>query len=158
MDRYTWSRLTSRDEVARRAANPALESSALDALGAARWADGRRAEAVAIYMERARLLDQMRANHPATGLEQMDILYMTGDVQLSIGNLPEAVAQARRVGRHDRRAARGRLDHGEPPALLRRRLHRGPRGLEPPGLLRGCCLPAQAPSTKVTLLISWSVV
>ena len=40
---------------------------------------------------------------------------------------PHRVAQARAVGRHDGRAARARLDHGEPPALLGRGLDERPR-------------------------------
>jgi predicted ATPase len=82
--------------LARRAADPVIESSALDALGASRWTQGRRVEAIAIYRDRVDLLERMRVHDPATGAEQMDILHMAADALLSIGDLAGALAQARR--------------------------------------------------------------
>jgi predicted ATPase/DNA-binding CsgD family transcriptional regulator len=79
-------------EAARRIDDPVLESSALDALAAAVWADGRLAESARIETDRVALLERMPVHDPRACAEQLDILHMAADTPLSRGDLPRALA------------------------------------------------------------------
>lgn len=85
---------------ARAVGDPILESSALDALAAAKWAEGHLAASAEICRDRVALLGRMPVNDPRSGVEQLDILHMVSDVQLSRGNLPQAKSFARDAARH----------------------------------------------------------
>ena len=114
-------RSTSATEPAARAAltaarnvdDPVLESSALDALGAAVWADNRLAEAVQIQNDRVALLARMSAHEPRSGTEQLDILHMASDTLLSRGDLPSALAFSRQAVYHPLAAGTMHLLHRE---------------------------------------------
>ena len=90
--------------TARDAGDPLLESSALDALSAAAWAESELVESVQISIDRVALLDRMRPDDPRAGTEQIDIVHMAADTRLALGDLPGAVEWAERSMRHPLRA------------------------------------------------------
>src|SRR5215831_14235118 len=93
---------------ARRAGDPVLVSGALAAaVAAAREADQLR-ESYRLIQERATLLDRLPRHDPRAGAEIVDIIHGSADSAAIAGDLPAALASARRgqwdsivVGRHD---------------------------------------------------------
>ncbi|HEY1737672.1 MAG TPA: hypothetical protein VGI86_03125, partial [Acidimicrobiia bacterium] len=76
--------------TARALNDPPLESSALDALAAAHWVEGRLAEAARVTTTRIELLEQMPMHDSRNGCEQVDILHMASETLLARGDLRTA--------------------------------------------------------------------
>jgi hypothetical protein len=93
---------------ARRADDPVLISGALAAAVAAAREAGQLRESYRLIQERALLLDRLLRHDPRAGAEIVDTLHAAADSAAIIGDLPAALASARRgqgdsivVGRHD---------------------------------------------------------
>ncbi len=93
---------------ARRADDPVLISGALAAAVAAAREAGQLRESYRLIQERALLLDRLSRHDPRAGAEIVDTLHAAADSAAIIGDLPAALASARRgqgdsivVGRHD---------------------------------------------------------
>ena len=82
-------------DAAVRSGDAVFESSALDALSAEAWQDGRLARSAEICFERVALLDRMKLHDPRVGGEQLDILHMASDVPMSRGDVSTALAFSR---------------------------------------------------------------
>ena len=93
---------------ARRTDDPVLISGALAAAVAAAREAGQLRESYRLIQERALLLDRLSRHDPRAGAEIVDTLHAAADSAAIIGDLPAALASARRgqgdsivVGRHD---------------------------------------------------------
>jgi predicted ATPase/DNA-binding CsgD family transcriptional regulator len=93
---------------ARRAGDPVLISGALAAAVAAAREAGQLRESYRLIQERATLLDRLPRHDPRAGAEIVDIIHESADSAAIAGDLPAALASARRgqgdsivVGRHD---------------------------------------------------------
>jgi predicted ATPase/DNA-binding CsgD family transcriptional regulator len=93
---------------ARRTDDPVLISGALAAAVAAAREAGQLRESYRLIQERALLLDRLPRHDPRAGAEIVDTLHAAADSAAIIGDLPAALASARRgqgdsivVGRHD---------------------------------------------------------
>jgi hypothetical protein len=93
---------------ARRTDDPVLISGALAAAVAAAREAGQLRESYRLIQERAELLDRLSRHDPRAGAEIVDTLHAAADSAAIIGDLPAALASARRgqgdsivIGRHD---------------------------------------------------------
>lgn len=86
--------------AARRADDANLESSALDAVVAALSDERRLVESARVSVSRIALLDRLRPDSPRDGAEQLDILHMSAESLLTLGDLPRALEAARRGLEH----------------------------------------------------------
>jgi predicted ATPase/DNA-binding CsgD family transcriptional regulator len=94
--------------AARRSGDPVLISGALAAAAAAAREAGQLRESYRLIQERAVLLDRLPRHDPRTGAEIVDTIHTAADSAAIAGELPAALASARRgqgdsivVGRHD---------------------------------------------------------
>ncbi|HEV8557727.1 MAG TPA: LuxR C-terminal-related transcriptional regulator [Actinophytocola sp.] len=83
--------------AARAVGDPALISGALDAVTCTLARTGRMRAAFELNSERVRLLDRLPRHDPRAGFEITDIFHMANEFALMAGELPTAVANARRV-------------------------------------------------------------
>ena len=83
--------------AARTAGDPVLISAAIDAVTSADGAAGRFRDAHRLSRERIRLFDRLPRHDPRIGLEIIDTLHVTPLVAVAAGDLPGAIAAARRA-------------------------------------------------------------
>jgi predicted ATPase/DNA-binding CsgD family transcriptional regulator len=95
--------------AARRTGDPVLISGALDAVVEALDADGRLREAHQVSKERAALLDRLSRHDPRTGAEIADTFHMVTEIAVTAGDLPAALATARRAQDDDTAAGQPHL-------------------------------------------------
>lgn len=94
--------------MARAAGDPVLISGAQDALAATMLVTGRLREADRLSQERMRLLDYMPRHDPRNGIETFDAFHSAIECATLVGDLPGALAIARRAQADD---ALGRQPH-----------------------------------------------
>ncbi|HEU5471554.1 MAG TPA: LuxR C-terminal-related transcriptional regulator [Actinophytocola sp.] len=83
--------------AARAIDDPALISGAMDAVTATMAISGRMRAAFELTAERVRLLDRLPRHDPRAGFEVTDIFHMANEFALMAGEVPAALANARRV-------------------------------------------------------------
>jgi predicted ATPase/DNA-binding CsgD family transcriptional regulator len=83
--------------AARAIDDPALISGALDAVTASLAVAGRMRAGFDLTAERVRLLDRLPRHDPRAGFEVTDIFHMANEYALMAGEVPAALANARRV-------------------------------------------------------------
>lgn len=83
--------------AARAIDDPALISGAMDAVTCTLGRAGRMREAFTLNSERVTLLDRLPRHDPRAGFEVTDIFHMANEFALMAGELPTALANARRV-------------------------------------------------------------
>jgi hypothetical protein len=84
-------------DAARAVDDPALISGALDAVICTLGRSGRLREAFTLNSERVTLLERLPRHDPRAGFEVTDIFHMANEFALAAGELPTALANARRV-------------------------------------------------------------
>jgi predicted ATPase/DNA-binding CsgD family transcriptional regulator len=84
-------------DAARTVDDPTLISGALDAVTCTLTRVGRMREAFRLNSERVMLLDRLPRHDPRAGFEVTDIFHMANEFALMAGELPTALANARRV-------------------------------------------------------------
>jgi predicted ATPase/DNA-binding CsgD family transcriptional regulator len=84
-------------EAARAIDDPAMISGALDAVACTLGTSGHIREAFTLTSERVALLDRLPRHDPRAGFEVTDIFHMANEFALMAGELPTALANARRV-------------------------------------------------------------
>jgi hypothetical protein len=84
-------------DAARRTGDPVLVSGALDAVVEALDASGRLREAHEMNSEREALLDRLPRHDPRTGAEVIDTFHMVTMIAVTAGELPNALASARKA-------------------------------------------------------------
>ncbi len=87
--------------AARPTGDPVLISGAIDAVVGALDAGGRLREAHQVNKERTQLLEHLPRHHPRAGVEIIDTYHMVGEIAVTAGDLPDALATAWLAQRDD---------------------------------------------------------